>query len=265
MIKAPDPGPVPEPTPDGKNPIDQKTHKLKLEKIDISFFAPYQNNTETLTIEKNKSHEANFQWNQYSLLLSDGNVNPVKKQWYRFYEKLEAWGTVQPGNAQIKRVNEKGVPTDELTKQPLPESLTVQSIQAQFRDLLQKPDLEPNKPESMVEYINGQKPVKTYSPTEFKNTYENGTLNKDGTHFYVLVSKSNDILSPLGKKLGANPEMESAKKEPVTKEPQTTGKPEHGGSPIPESKGPEMAPTNQSTAPLSAPEQHTPNLQNLKS
>jgi hypothetical protein len=256
-------------TPDDTSPSPDapENNKLKLEKISVSFYAPQPNNTETLTMQKNKSAEANFQWNKYSLLLSDGDQNPAKKLWLRFAEKLDPWGTVQPGDAELKMTNASGITTPEFAKQPIPEGITIDLIRIKFKNYLQKPEFEPNQPESMIEYINagwppGSKKEPTiYTPTNFKKIYENGTLNKDGTHFYILMTKEGDIKSPLGKTLGKNPSIPEKRPEPGPGQGPEPSAPAQGPGPEP---GPAM-PAGPHTRSIQSPiEQHTPNLQNLK-
>jgi hypothetical protein len=170
--------------------------QLNIHDIKISFDAPPKYVLETLTLNKKKEFEANFQWVKYALRLS----NSDKSKWYIYIMNLEPWGTKQKGTEEVVASDDKGAL---LKGEPI--DVTIKQVEAMYPNLLAKPDLDPNFPEGMVEYINGNEKDKgkKYSPAEFKRTFEN-SKTEEGTPFYILLTKSQELKTPLGEK---NPSM----------------------------------------------------------
>jgi hypothetical protein len=163
---------------------------LNIHDIKISFDAPPKYVMETLTLNKKKEFEANFQWLKYSLRLS----NSDKSKWYVYMVNLEPWGTKQKGTEEVIASNDKGAL---LKGEPL--DVTPKQVEAMFPSLLAKPDLDPNFPEGMIEYINGNEKDKgkKYSPGEFKRIFEE-SKTEDGTIFYILITKTGELKTPFG-------------------------------------------------------------------
>jgi hypothetical protein len=179
--------------------------KLDLHEVKISFVAPPKNVSETLDIKNKKEFEANFQWNRYSVLLSDKS----KTKWYTYLTELNPWGTKEPGTQEIVASDHKGT---QLKGEPI--DISVKDVEFMFPALLKVPELDPDLPESMVTYINGHEKDKgqKYSPTEFAQDFENAK-SADGSNFYILISKTNDLKTPFGKTVGKVPVKSSAEKD----------------------------------------------------
>lgn len=193
-----------------KVPIKKDPAKgaLSLHAVKISFSAPPTSSTETLTIDKNKAFEANFQWMKYSLSLSD----KTKTIWLSYITGLDAWGTRQKGTEEVVATNDRGI-----LQKGDPVDFTSQQIEKMFPKLLgEKPNLEPDLPEGMITYINAHKKDKgkEYTPGEFRKKFEE-TLTENGTNFYILISKSNELKTPFGKVVGKKPEKAPAKTPPA--------------------------------------------------
>lgn len=182
-------------TPDEKP--DTSKGKWVVHDVRISFVAPPTTVTETLNIKKDKKNEANFQWKRFSLVLSDSK----KENWAVYLVDLEPWGVKINGTQNVDASDYKGKVLDnELAK------ISVKEVEGMFPNLLKKPNLEPDYPESMVTYINAHEmdKGKEYSPTAFKNKFLN-VKNPDGSPFYILYSKTNEILTPFGDTVGQKP------------------------------------------------------------
>jgi hypothetical protein len=164
--------------------------ELNIHDIRISFDAPPKYAMETLTVNKKREFEANFQWLKYSLRLS----NTDKSKWYVYMMNLEPWGTKQSGTEEVIASDETGAL---LKGEPI--DVTPKKIEAMFPNLLKKPDLDPNFPEGMIEYINGnpKDKGKKYSPAEFRRIFEE-SKTEDGVNFYILITKSGEMKTPFG-------------------------------------------------------------------
>lgn len=164
--------------------------KLDIHDIKISFDAPPKVAMETLTVNKKREFEANFQWLKYSLRLS----NSDKSKWYVYMVNLEPWGTKQRGTEEIIASDEKGAL---LKGEPI--DISTKQVEESFPSLLKNPDLDPDFPEGMIEYINGnaKDKGKKYSPAEFRRIFEE-SKTEDGVNFYILITKSGEMKTPFG-------------------------------------------------------------------
>jgi hypothetical protein len=162
--------------------------KFTVHDIKISFSAPNPKvgSAETLTVEKEKKFEANFQWLRYAILFTDSAM-----KWYGYITSLNAWGTKLPGDQQVFNSDSKG-------KQYKDESapFSVEEIERALSKYLKEPDLHPK---AQVIYINGHKSDKghEYSSDEFKKFFNND--------FYVVISKNKELVNPFGKPVGKAP------------------------------------------------------------
>jgi len=192
-----------------ETPEETTTGKWVVHDVHISFSAPPTNVTETLKPKEEKEHEPNFQWKRFSAVLSD-----VKKEnWCIYLVELEPWGTKIKGTATVSASDYKGTP---LENEPV--KTTVEKIERMYPTLFSKPDLNPKYPESMITYINADKRDKgsEYSPTEFKNKFldvkfPDPTNPKTETPFYILFTKTNEVLTPFGDVVGQRPANEVVK------------------------------------------------------
>lgn len=173
--------------------------KLALHAVKIAFIAPPKTSSETYDIKKQKAFEANFQWTKYSLLVSNTN----KTEWYTYIVDLEPWGTKRKGTEEVIAADHSGA----LLK-GAPINVDPKEIEDNFPKLLKDINLDPDLPESMVTYINGHEKDKgkKYTPIEFSENFENSKTEK-GTHFYILISKSNELKTPFGKLVGKDSEI----------------------------------------------------------
>lgn len=164
--------------------------ELKIHDIKISFDAPPKYAMETLTVNKKHEFEANFQWLKFSLRLS----NSDKSKWYVYMVNLEPWGTKQKGTEEVIASDESGA----LLKGEAID-VTPKQIETMFPNLLKTPDLDPNFPEGMIEYINGnaKDKGKKYPPAEFRRIFEE-SKTEDGVNFYILITKSGEMKTPFG-------------------------------------------------------------------
>ena len=158
--------------------------KYNLHEIKVSFSAPNPKNpsTETLTLEKEKSMEANFQWSSYSVLFTDSEMG-----WYVYKTELDPWGTKMSGTQEIIGSDSKWqLHRDEKVE------ITAQEIERAF-PLLREPDLHPK---TQVNYMNIHQSDKGhwYSSEEFKKYFDND--------FYVMINKDKSLVNPFGKIVG---------------------------------------------------------------
>ena len=165
--------------------------KFTVDHVQIYFDAPPKFKIQTLTLNKNKEREQNFQWHRYVLYLSTKG----KEDRYIYEKLLEPWGTKQNTPPEVTAADESW------TKQKtLPIKVTPREIEEANRDLLGKPNLNPtSEPEGVVTYVNenGDDKNKKYKPTEFKRVFED-SKTEDGTSFYLLVTKSGELKTPFG-------------------------------------------------------------------
>lgn len=177
--------------------------KLELHKVRISFEAPPKDSleAETLDIKKKKQFEANFMWRRYSIVVATSD----QKKWYTYIVELDPWGPKRSESAEVIASRPHG--EEELLLKSDPIEVMPKEIEAMFPQLLKGPNFNPNLPVSMVTYVNGHKKDKgkEYSPTEFKEIFEN-TKTSEGQNFYILLTKTNELKTPFGKTIGKVPE-----------------------------------------------------------
>lgn len=159
--------------------------KYKLHEIRISFEAPPLRdlNPKSLTVEKNKEFEANFQWIKYAVLFTDSDMN-----WYSYITPLYPWGTKQKGGQEI-------FPSDSVgnIEKAGEIDVSVEDIQKEFSEVLTKPELEPR---TQVSYINAHKhDQKKYSSEQFKLTFIDSGR-------YIVLTKDRKFMDPFGKVMG---------------------------------------------------------------
>ena len=158
--------------------------RFKLHEVKISFSAPNPKRptSETLTIEKEKGMEANFQWQTYSILFTDEDMN-----WYIYTATLHPWGSKIEGTPEIVSSDSKW----KLDRTKLVE-LKTEDVERMF-PILKEPNLHPK---TLVNYLNTHNSDKGrwYSSTEFKQFFDD--------EFYVVLSKNKELLNPFGKSVG---------------------------------------------------------------
>jgi hypothetical protein len=173
---------------------------MDLHEIMISFFAPdpKKRSTETMTIEKDKEFEANFQWLRYSVLFSDADMN-----WYAYTTPLTPNGKKPLGGQEVYlsdtkfKVDKTKVADIEPTE-----------VERAFPNLLKGPNL---KPEARVNYVllsgvdANARMVSSYGMEEFRRIFV-----EDG--FYKLITKGMKIVDPFGKQLGVKGQPSEEKK-----------------------------------------------------
>jgi len=168
--------------------------KFKLHEVKIYFSAPPKTSTETLTIEKEKAFEANFQWSFYQILFLDKEMNR-----YIYQATLQPWGEIMSGVAEVSGAN-----TTWKVDKAIEINIDPTEIEKSFSTLLgseaKKPDLFPKN--ALVSYVNMHKSEKgkSYKPEEFKNNF--------GDDFYVLLTKTKDLVNPIGGPISKKPEEE---------------------------------------------------------
>jgi len=159
-----------------------------LEEVKVFFEAPKPTSAVTITKEKEKEFEANFQWVTYTLLVQDLRDN----QFYIYKVSLHPWGETK-GDALIVGANSQMEPDETVEVKVSPED-----IEKVAKGLLIKPDLFPQKSRGLrTNYVNIHKsdlksPKKgtEYTPQEFEREF--------GTDFYVVLRRDRQFQNPLG-------------------------------------------------------------------
>jgi hypothetical protein len=152
--------------------------------IRISFEAPPLKalKPESLTIEKQKEFEANFQWVKYAILFTD-----KKMKWYTYLTPLYPWGEKQKGGQELFAADSLGNISKEKVEIP------TENVEGEFEKYLKKPELFPR---TQVSYLNANKSDQhKYSSEEFKKDFVDSGR-------YVLLTKDRKFVDPLGKLLG---------------------------------------------------------------
>ena len=192
----------------------EKPGRLKIQEIKISFDAPPKTAIDTLNIKNNKQFEANFQWLKYAVILSDEK----ETKWYTYIITLEPWGIRSASTPVDLHMSDhlgaelKDVDVD----------ITPKEIDRMYDAILRKPNLDPDLPVSMVTYLNSnpKDSQKKYTPVQFKETFEK-SLTENNTHFYILISKTNELKTPLGE------EVPEGKVAPVTEQTKESSMHDH--------------------------------------
>lgn len=156
-----------------------------LHEIRISFDAPPLKSLkpESLTIEKQKEFEANFQWVKYAILFTD-----KKMKWYTYLTPLYPWGEKQKGGQELFVADSLGnIDSKEEVKIP------VEKVEKEFEKYIKGPELFPK---TQLAYINANKSDHhKYSSEEFKKNFVDSGR-------YVLLTKDRKFVDPLGKLIG---------------------------------------------------------------
>jgi len=157
-------------------------------KIFFSAPNPKQPGSETLTVEKEVSEEANFQWIAYQVLFT------YKEDSYYIYNVgLSSDGKERlPNKVFESDSNWSGDKKDNPSREIL-----VGDVKRAFPKLLKGPDLFPPEVGKTIEYINVDKGDKghSYSIEEFKKYFKND--------FYVVLNpKSTQLKNPFEDLIG---------------------------------------------------------------
>jgi|WetSurMetagenome_2_1015567.scaffolds.fasta_scaffold468831_2 hypothetical protein len=156
-----------------------------LHEIRVSFDAPPLKalKPDSLTIEKKKEFEANFQWVKYAILFTN-----KKMKWFSYITPLYPWGERQKGGQEIYSSDSIGN-IDEKEEVDIP----TESVEKEFEKYLKGPELFPK---AQVAYVNANKTDRhKYSSEEFKRDFVDSGR-------YVLLTKNRRYVDPLGNLLG---------------------------------------------------------------
>ena len=167
---------------------------LEIEEIKIFFKAsnPKRPSSETLTIEKEKPFEANFQWIAYQSLVRK------EKDYYIYSVALDSSGKEK----DPKIVFDSDSDWSGINKKTPSEKVTLGDIKRKFPDILKGPDLHPAEKYQTV-YINTDisDKSKSYSSKEFEKNFKND--------FYVVLNPKSKILeNPFGEEVMLKGEKE---------------------------------------------------------
>jgi len=167
--------------------------KFHPEQIQIFFSAPnpLRPGSETLTIEKEKFAEANFQWISYNLLFTykKGDEEP---EYFVYQIGLNSNGTEKPPAIVFESDSDFDLSK---AKEPIAEP-NAADVKRSMARVLKGPDLFPSK-EFQTIYINTDKSNKWahYSSDKFKHYFDND--------FYIVLNpKSKKLLNPMGNEVG---------------------------------------------------------------
>jgi len=175
---------------------------FEIEEIKIFFSAPdpKQPGSETLTIEKEKPGEANFQWIAYQVLFTKG------EDYYVYSVPLNS-----NGNAKLPdKVFESDSNWSSKSKDRPSKKVSPGDIKRSIPKLLKGPELHPSRDIQTI-YINTDHSDKgsSYSSQDFKRLFDND--------FYVVLNpKSKELQNPFGDAIGMKyPKDEEKKEEPA--------------------------------------------------
>lgn len=174
--------------------------EYEIEEIKIFFSAPdpHRPSGETLTIEKEKPGEANFQWQFYQALIREG------KNYYIYSLPLHPNGSAKLPD----KVFESDSDWSSKKKDMPSKDVSPGDIKRTFPKLLKAPDLHPPE-EFQTKYVNTDKSDKgeSYSSQEFKRLFDND--------FYVVLNpKSKELKNPFDDPIGMKYPKEEEKEEP---------------------------------------------------
>jgi hypothetical protein len=172
-----------------KGPDKEEYHVAGV-KIFFSAPDPKQPGSETLTVEKDVSEEANFQWIAYQILFTykedkeltyyiyNVGLSPEGKEKLpnKVFESDSNWSGKNKGNPSV--------------------DILVGDVKRALPKLLKEPNLFPSGVGMTIEYINIDKSDKghSYSKEEFKKNFDND--------FYVVLSPKGTLNNPFGKLIG---------------------------------------------------------------
>lgn len=165
-----------------------KEDDYEIEEIKIFFSAPdpHRPPNETLTIEKKKTGEANFQWVAYQALFTKND------DYYIYSAPLSPEGNVKLPD----KVFESDSDWSAKNKDRPSKAVSPGDVKRAFPRLLKGPDLHPPRDLQTV-YINTDASDKgsSYSSQDFKRLFDND--------FYVVLNpKSKELKNPFGDPIG---------------------------------------------------------------
>ena len=173
-----------------KGPDKEEYHVAGV-KIFFSAPNPKQPGSETLTVKKEVSDEANFQWIAYQVLFT---YKEDKKLSYYIYNV----GLSSEGKERLpNKVFESDSNWSGKNKENPSRDILVGDIKRALPKLLKGPDLFPPVVGKTIEYINVGKDDKghSYSIEEFKKNFDND--------FYIILNpKSTQLKNPFGQLIG---------------------------------------------------------------
>ena len=170
-----------------------KNEQYHLEEVKIFFSAPNPRKpgSDTITIDKDKAKEANFQWLVYQILFSvdEGRDEP---KYFIYSVGLEPTGKEKlPNKVFESDSNWSGKNKDNPTK-----DMTPGDVKRAFPETLKGPNLNPIKSAQTV-YVNTDESDKAhvYSSEDFRRFFDND--------FYVVLNpQSRELRNPFGKPIG---------------------------------------------------------------
>ena len=167
-------------------------NKLHIEGIRIAFSAPNPKHPpaeESLTKDKEKFAEANFQWSKFQILFT---IEPSMEKYYIYSTPLNPEGTSKDPDIVFDSDSKWGgnstIPSNDYT--------TGDIIRA-FPKILRGPDLKNSEKYGQTVYVNSDKSDKAhvYSSQEFKNLFDND--------FYIVLNvHTKELRNPFGKIIG---------------------------------------------------------------
>jgi hypothetical protein len=163
-----------------------------VEDIKIFFSAPKPESPSSkgLTVDKEKSTQANFQWVAYQILFSKGEKEEPK--YYVYSVGLEPDGREKLPD----KVFESDSDWSAKNKNTPAKDLIPGDVKRTFPKILRGPNLHPDKFARVV-YINTDESDKghTYSSEDFKRLFDND--------FYIILNPhSRELKNPFGKLIG---------------------------------------------------------------
>lgn len=177
-----------------KGPDKEEYHIAGI-KVFFSAPNPKKPSSNTLTIKKEVSDEANFQWIAYQVLFTYKPKDSKDASYYIYSIDLEPAGTEKPPSKVFESdSNWSGKNKENPSREILPGE-----IKLALPKILKGPDLFPPEVGKTIEYINVGKDDKghSYSLQEFKKNFDND--------FYIVINpKSSQLKNPFGKLIGKN-------------------------------------------------------------
>ena len=169
-----------------------KDEQYHLEEVKIFFSAPNPRKpgSETITIEKDKAKEANFQWVVYQILFSIAQEQGSPK-YYIYSVGLEPTGKEKlPNKVFESDSNWSGKNKDNPTKDMMPGD-----VKRAFPEVLKGPNLTPKQVQTVYVNTDGSDKAHAYSSEDFNRLFDND--------FYVVLNpNSRELRNPFGKQIG---------------------------------------------------------------
>jgi hypothetical protein len=171
---------------------EEPSYKIEGIRIFFSAPAPKEPSSETLTIDKDVSMEANFQWISYQVLFSS-TVGEEAPKYYIYDIGLDTDGTEKFPD----KVFESDSDWSGKNKNSPTRDISPGEVRRLFPKVLKGPNLFPVKSGQTV-YVNTTKgEEETYSSEEFKKNFDN--------NFYIVLNSKttrleNPFREPLGRK-----------------------------------------------------------------